>query len=120
AALHRPVEEGPADEVRPRRSEPVVLASGNLGLVSFPDVPHRMTREEIDRRHPALLTTLAAHPGIGFLLVRSEEHGAVVLGAGQAVPLAEADLPGGPLEPSAPGPPRRYGAPTASRTPPTS
>lgn len=103
AALHRPVEEGPADEVRPRRSEPVVLASGNLGLVSFPDVPHRMTREEIDRRHPALLTTLAAHPGIGFLLVRSEEHGAVVLGAGQAVPLAEADRPGGPLEPFGPG-----------------
>ncbi|MFD5181089.1 phage holin family protein [Streptomyces sp. NPDC058372] len=103
AALHRPVEEGREDEVRPRRSEPVVLASGNLGLVSFPDVPHRMTREEIDRRHPALLTTLAAHPGIGFLLVRSEEHGAVVLGAGQEVPLAEADRPGGPLEPFGPG-----------------
>ena len=52
-----------------------MLASGNLGLVSFPDVPHRMTREEIDPRHPALLATLANHPGIGFLLVRSEEHG---------------------------------------------
>ncbi|MFB6596764.1 phage holin family protein [Streptomyces diastaticus] len=102
AALHRPVEVH-EDEVRPRRFEPVVLASGNLGLVSFPDVPHRMSREEIDRRHPALLTTLAAHPGIGFLLVRSEEHGAVVLGAGQDVPLAEADRPGGPLEPFGPG-----------------
>ncbi|MEV6109843.1 phage holin family protein [Streptomyces sp. NPDC051940] len=61
---------------------PVVLGSGNLGLVSFPDVPERLSREEIDRRHPALLTTLAEHPGIGFLLVHSEEHGPVVLGAG--------------------------------------
>ncbi len=53
---------------------------GNLGLVSFPDVPGRITREELDRRHPALLATLANHPGIGFVLVRSAEHGAVVLG----------------------------------------
>nr|WP_229852489.1 phage holin family protein [Streptomyces albospinus] len=61
-------------------SQPVVLASGNLGLVSFPDVPGRITREELDRRYPALLGTLAQHPGIGFLLVRSAEHGAVALG----------------------------------------
>ncbi|MCB5905942.1 phage holin family protein [Streptomyces pinistramenti] len=75
AALHRPEEmDGHS------RSQPVVLASGNLGLVSFPDIPGRVTREELDRRNPALLGTLANHPGIGFLLVRSAEHGAVVLG----------------------------------------
>ncbi|WAP59053.1 phage holin family protein [Streptomyces sp. S465] len=62
-------------------SDPIVLASGNLGLVSFPDVPGRMSREQIDARHPTLLRTLADHPGVGFLLVRSEAHGAVVLGA---------------------------------------
>ncbi|MEU7154478.1 phage holin family protein [Streptomyces sp. NPDC045470] len=79
AALHRP--EG-ADGCGP--SDPVVLASGNLGLVSFPDLPGRVTREEIERRHPALLATLANHPGIGFLLVRSATDGAVVLGPGGA------------------------------------
>ncbi|MCI3271151.1 alkaline phosphatase family protein [Streptomyces cylindrosporus] len=101
AALRRPVE-----EKRPagRRSEPMVLASGNLGLVSFPDVPHRMSKEEIDARHPALLTTLANHPGIGFLLVRSEEHGGVVLGAyGAETPVAELDDKTGPLEAFGPG-----------------
>ncbi|QIP73730.1 phage holin family protein [Streptomyces sp. VN1] len=109
AALHRPVEEGaeqqrPADTPTGRRSEPIVLASGNLGLVSFPDVPHRMTREEIDARHPALLPTLANHPGIGFLLVRSEEHGGVVLGArGAEVPLDRLDEDPGPLAPFGPG-----------------
>ncbi|MGW6012545.1 alkaline phosphatase family protein [Streptomyces sp. NPDC055210] len=99
AALRRPVEEG-GEQFRPTLppSEPIVLASGNLGLVSFPDVPHRMSREEIDARHPALLTTLANHPGVGFVLVRSEEHGGLVLGAhGAEIPLDELDDGPGPL-----------------------
>ncbi len=105
AALRRPVEEG-GEEFRSSTppSEPIVLASGNLGLVSFPDVPHRMSREEIDARHPALLTTLANHPGIGFVLVRSEEHGGLVLGAhGAAIPLDELDDDPGPLADFGPG-----------------
>ncbi|MFD5073339.1 phage holin family protein [Streptomyces sp. NPDC058371] len=106
AALRRPVEEG-GEQHRPssRRSEPIVLASGNLGLVSFPDVPHRMSREEIDRRHPALLSTLANHPGIGFVLVRSEEHGGLVLGAhGAQAPVDElTDEHPGPLADFGPG-----------------
>ncbi|PIM66688.1 hypothetical protein CTU88_41895 [Streptomyces sp. JV178] len=105
AALRIPVEEG-VEEHRPaRRSEPVVLASGNLGLVSFPDVPHRMSREEIDARHPALLSTLANHPGVGFVLVRSEEHGGLVLGAhGSQIPVDElSDDRPGPLADFGPG-----------------
>lgn len=39
AALRIPVEERVEEHRTTRRSEPVVLASGNLGLVSFPDVP---------------------------------------------------------------------------------
>ncbi|MFJ3669220.1 alkaline phosphatase family protein [Streptomyces sp. NPDC090106] len=101
AALRRPVEEKAPTG---RRSEPIVLASGNLGLVSFPDVPHRMTKEEIDARHPALLSTLANHPGIGFLLVRSERHGGVVLGPfGTEIPLGELDARPGPLAVFGPG-----------------
>ncbi|MPY57251.1 alkaline phosphatase family protein [Streptomyces spongiae] len=105
AALRRPVEEGGEQHRPSRRSEPIVLASGNLGLVSFPDVSHRMTKEEIDRRHPALLSTLANHPGIGFVLVGSEEHGGVVLGAhGAVVPVAElTDERPGPLADFGPG-----------------
>ena len=87
AALHRPErdEDGSEkDDGGPEGARPVVLASGNLGLISFPDVPGRMGREAIERRHPALLQTLANHPGVGFLLVRSETEGAVVLGANGA------------------------------------
>ncbi|MFF7284999.1 phage holin family protein [Streptomyces griseorubiginosus] len=104
AALRRPGKES-REQYRPGRdSEPIVLASGNLGLVSFPDVPHRMSKEEIDARHPALLTTLANHPGIGFLLVRSEEHGGVVLGPfGTEIPLDRLEENPGPLADFGPG-----------------
>ncbi|MER7407286.1 phage holin family protein [Streptomyces sp. NPDC000070] len=104
AALRIPVEEHGEQHRPTRRSEPIVLASGNLGLVSFPDVTHRMSKEEIDARHPALLPTLANHPGIGFLLVRSEKHGGVVLGAyGAEIPLADLDDNPGPLAAFGPG-----------------
>ncbi|QNP66291.1 alkaline phosphatase family protein [Streptomyces genisteinicus] len=103
-ALHRRPE-ADGEDVEAAGPDPVVLASGNLALVSFPDVPHRMSREEIDRRHPALLSTLADHPGIGFLLVRSEEHGSLVLARdGIAAPLAGLkDGDEGPLAVFGPG-----------------
>ncbi|TLQ48039.1 alkaline phosphatase family protein [Streptomyces marianii] len=105
-ALHRSTAEDAAGERPAAGPDPIVLASGNLGLISFPDLPGRAGREEIDRRHPALLHTLAGHPGIGFLLVRSERHGSVVLardGAG-TVELPVAGLDGsGPLAGFGPG-----------------
>jgi uncharacterized membrane protein YvlD (DUF360 family) len=60
--------------------EVVVMASGNLGLISFPRVPGRVTLEQVEARLPGLLDALRTHPGIGFVLVRSEADGAVVLG----------------------------------------
>jgi uncharacterized membrane protein YvlD (DUF360 family) len=59
----------------------VVLGSGNLGLVYLMEEKRRLSLEEIEERHPNLVTTLRKHPHIGFLLVRSDEHGPVVLGA---------------------------------------
>src|SRR5204862_4241687 len=38
--------------------------------------------EWIERHHPRLIAALRDHPGIGFMLVRSEERGATVIGAG--------------------------------------
>ncbi|MFD7715055.1 phage holin family protein [Streptomyces sp. NPDC059814] len=98
-ALHRPVD-GDRQENLANPSDPVVLASGNLGLISFPDIAGRASMEQLDRRHPALLSTLANHPGIGFLLVRSETHGSVVLGhGGTRTPVAELRDGHGPLAP---------------------
>ena len=58
----------------------VVLGSGNLGLIYLMEAPTRLTREEIDERHPDLIPALRGHPHVGWLLVHSAEHGAVVLG----------------------------------------
>ncbi len=57
-----------------------VMASGCLGLVSFPREPGRVSLERLRSLHPDLLPALCRHPGIGFVLVRSEQEGAVVLG----------------------------------------
>lgn len=57
-----------------------VMASGCLGLITFPRLPGRVTLEQIERKHPRLLPALRDHPGIGFLMARSETRGAVVVG----------------------------------------
>lgn len=68
--------------------ELVVLASGNVGLVSFPDIPGRVTKEWVDGKYPRLLATLTAHPGIGFVLVASGDGGSTILGANGSVCVA--------------------------------
>jgi hypothetical protein len=81
-----------AGEQPPSREAPpelAVAASGNLALVYFPGVPGRVTLEETERRWPGLLTGLAAHPGVGMLMVRSEMHGTVALGSRGACYLDE-------------------------------
>ena len=71
-----------AAEGAEQSNEAIVLASGCLGLIYLPSSPERMTAEQITEAHPQLLRTLAAHPGIGFVMVRSQAHGAIALGAG--------------------------------------
>lgn len=58
----------------------VVLASGNLGLVYSTRRDERATLEELDLFLPGLLDGLANHEGVGFVMVRSLEHGGVVIG----------------------------------------
>ena len=59
-----------------------VMASGCLGLISFPRIDGRATLEQLDDRYPGLVEALRTHPGIGFVLVHSDRRGAVVLGRG--------------------------------------
>jgi uncharacterized membrane protein YvlD (DUF360 family) len=58
-----------------------VMASGCLGLVSFPRLPGRVTLERIAELYPALIPALRDHPGIGFVMVRSAAAGALAIGA---------------------------------------
>jgi uncharacterized membrane protein YvlD (DUF360 family) len=84
----------------------VVLGSGNLGLVYLMEEPRRLTLEEIQERHPRLIPELRNHPHVGWLLVRSEADGAVVLGANGAHYLTqnrvEGEYPLASFSPTAP------------------
>jgi uncharacterized membrane protein YvlD (DUF360 family) len=90
---------GEADEP----PEIVTMASGCLGLVSFPREPGRMTLERLEARYPGVIPALRDHPGVGFLLVRSERHGALAIGAGGSNYLDEGRVEGAdPLAPFGP------------------
>jgi hypothetical protein len=59
----------------------VALASGNLGLIYSVRLNERATLEAIEKIYPGMLEGLAEHEGVGFLMINSEEHGPVVIGA---------------------------------------
>ena len=72
----------------------IVLGSGNLGLIYLMEERRRLTLEEINERHPELIPALRNHPHVGWLLLRSSEHGAVALGANGTHYLAEGRVEG--------------------------
>ncbi|WP_404391776.1 alkaline phosphatase family protein [Humibacillus xanthopallidus] len=47
----------------------VVVGSGNLGGIWFAREPERLMVADIEDRHPGLLTALASHEGIAFIVV---------------------------------------------------
>ena len=95
--------DGPAQEQRDRHPELVVCASGNLALVYLNRRPQRLTLEEITAAYPGLIEALAGHPGIGFVVARSEAHGNLALGAGGCNYLDEGRIEGSdPLAPFGP------------------
>src|SRR5512133_2910283 len=82
----------PKNDVSDR--EVVVLGSGNLGLIYLMEERRRLTLEEIEARHPQLLSALRNHPHVGWLLVRSERDGPLALGGQGARYLAEGRIEG--------------------------
>jgi uncharacterized membrane protein YvlD (DUF360 family) len=83
------------------------LASGNLGLVSFAQWPDRLAMEQINEAFPAVIPGLSQHEGIGFIMVRSQEHGPLAIGARGIYYLNEDRVEGeNPLAPFGPNAPQ--------------
>lgn len=72
-------------------AEVTVLASGNLGLISFTDWKERMNLDQITGAFPQLIGELSSHPGIGFVMVNDAVEGGIVFGAG-GVYFLESDI----------------------------
>lgn len=64
----------------PGVTDVIVLASGNLGIISFPRWQEKMTLEQIDAAFPELMPGLIDHPGISLALVTSGVHGPLAVG----------------------------------------
>ena len=75
-------------------NQAIVLGSGNLGLIYLMEESRRLTLEELEQRHPRLLPELRAHPHVGWLLVRSSQHGPVALGRDGIHHLADGTVEG--------------------------
>jgi hypothetical protein len=56
-----------------------VFGSGNLGLIYVRGEKRQLTRRELSQRYPGLVAGLAAHPGVGFVVVMDDD-GPVALG----------------------------------------
>ncbi len=70
-----------ADSDSDQLTELVVVGSGNLGGIWFAQKPGRLTVEDLEADFPGLVDGLATHPGISFLLVDTQAHGPVAIGA---------------------------------------
>ena len=57
----------------------IVAASGNLANIYFTEIRERVSLEGIAKMHPELMPGLIRHEGIGFIMVRSEEHGPLAI-----------------------------------------
>ena len=61
-------------------SEVIVLASGNLAMIYLTQWSKRLTYEELNSYFPELIPGLINNEYVGFILVRSQEHGDLAIG----------------------------------------
>ncbi len=69
-----------ADQTAPSKADVIVVASGNLGLVSFTGWKERLSYEEFLQSFPDLLPGLVRHPGVSFVMVHSAKDGGLAIG----------------------------------------
>ena len=74
---------GPKEDLQATKEDnkALVLASGNLGLIYFTGEKERMTLEQISQAYPNLIPGLLKYKEIGFVSLRSEKRGPLVIGA---------------------------------------
>ena len=61
-------------------SEVIVLASGNLAMIYLTQWSHRLTYEELNTYFPELIPGIVNNEYVGFILVKSQEHGDMAIG----------------------------------------
>ena len=104
AAARGAAELGPTEcEPHAAEEQMVVTSSGNLALVYLASTPGRVPLEELEVQHPRLVSGLATHDGVGFVVVHSLAEGPVAIGKAGVHVLRTGRVEGvDPLEPYGP------------------
>jgi uncharacterized membrane protein YvlD (DUF360 family) len=80
-------------------SEVIVLASGNLAMIYLTQWSQRMTYEELNSYFPELIPGIIENEYVGFILVKSQEHGDMAIGKNGTYYLDSGEVEGkNPLE----------------------
>lgn len=80
-------------------SEVIVLASGNLAMIYLTQWSQRLTCEELNKYFPKLIPGIINNEYIGFILVKSQEHGDLAIGKNGTYHLDSGKIEGeNPLE----------------------
>ena len=80
-------------------SEVIVLASGNLAMIYLTQWSQRLTYEELNSYFPELIPGIINNEYVGFILVRSQEHGDLAIGKNGTYFLDSGEIEGeNPLE----------------------
>jgi hypothetical protein len=84
----------------------LVVSSGNLAMLYLTRFPERLNRTRIDEEYPRLISGLAAHPGVGLVIV-DDGDGPVAFGSAGSHRLRDGVVEG--VDPLVPyGPQARY------------
>ena len=80
-------------------SEVIVLASGNLAMIYLTQWSQRLTYEELNNYFPKLIPGIINNEYVGFILVKSQEHGDLAIGKDGTYYLDSGEIEGkNPLE----------------------
>ena len=80
-------------------SEVIVLASGNLAMIYLTQWSQRLTYEELNNYFPELIPGIINNEYVGFILVKSQEHGDLAIGKNGTYYLDSDEIEGqNPLE----------------------
>ncbi|MBG0565133.1 alkaline phosphatase family protein [Actinoplanes aureus] len=91
-----------AVEEEPAPAPVLVVSSGNLSMIYLTRFPHRLKRAAVEHAYPRLISGLAAHPGVGLVVVQDDD-GPVVYGSGGSQRLRDGAVTGtDPLLPYGP------------------
>ena len=79
--------------------EVIVLASGNLAMIYLTQWSQRLTYEELNSYFPELIPGIINNEYVGFILVKSQEHGDLAIGKNGTYFLDSGEIEGeNPLE----------------------